>query len=252
MSSAQKVSSANRLSVNRLSVNSLTMAGLANIPLSGDPDVNSLLATEEGRELLSYIVRCALAEGDALYATVEGVEYVFDGLIGLAPNWHEQAFSADEKGWMSACLLAHVNNFGLVVPISLRGAHPALAVTPEEIAGYTHAEGGFYGDLFREDQVMYACLGWDPQGEPEDQSPFLPERVCAYSSEEIGGLTECGFINVGPCQRACTTSTLTGPNDPLDRAWGDCRSELPDEEGAFREGTENFPHVITVFLPASK
>jgi hypothetical protein len=114
----------NRLSMNRLSLNSLSSVALT-------PDGESLASTdllsdEGGRELLRYLVRCALPEGTELTGSTGQASYTFHGLVGLAPAWLDQPLKTSEQRWVSGCLLAHVNGYGVEVPISLRGQHPAL------------------------------------------------------------------------------------------------------------------------------
>ncbi|HWN69183.1 MAG TPA: hypothetical protein VNM90_16200, partial [Haliangium sp.] len=103
--------SLNRLSLNRLSLNRLSLNGLAS---------GGLETTEEGRDLLSYVARCALVAEDILVAEHDGVTYEFPGLLGVAPEWEHDALTPELQHWVSGCLLAHVNAFDTSVPISLR------------------------------------------------------------------------------------------------------------------------------------
>src|SRR5690606_28611369 len=100
----------------------------------------SLEASEEGRDLLSYVARCALPEGDALVAEHGGVTYEFPGLLDLAPAWEDRALTAGEARQVSACLIAHVNAYGVSVPISLRSAG-VLDATAEEMSEFPVYEG---------------------------------------------------------------------------------------------------------------
>src|SRR4051812_11232266 len=60
-----------QIAVNRLSVNLVT--------------ARDLLASEDGRELFSLIVSCALTDTITLVATVDGQDFEFSGELGLAP-----------------------------------------------------------------------------------------------------------------------------------------------------------------------
>src|SRR5690606_9277831 len=103
--------SLNRLSLNRLSLNRLSLNGAAS---------DGLETTEEGRDLLSYVAKCALRAEDILVAEHEGATYEFPGLLGVAPTWEDAPPTPALQRWVSGCLLAHVNAFDTSVPISLR------------------------------------------------------------------------------------------------------------------------------------
>ena len=187
----QEITTSNKLSLNKLSLNKLSLNKLSLNGLSAG--AGELAATEDGRELLTYVARCALPEGDAL--VVDGIGY--PGLLGLAPAWQDGACDEGCQRWVSACLLAHVNALGVEVPISIRGVHPSIAiVSDEEAAAYPVEEAGFYGDLFAPEGAeleMYACLG---RGLSDGQSSsYLDDRLCASSDA-------CGFTHTGVCAPA--------------------------------------------------
>src|SRR5262245_42708487 len=72
--------SLNGMSLNKLALDGLSLEGRAQAGLA------ELVATPSGREVLSYVVRCALPEGEALSAKIDGAEVRFPGLLGLAPE----------------------------------------------------------------------------------------------------------------------------------------------------------------------
>jgi hypothetical protein len=57
-----------------------------------------------------------------------------------------------EQRWVSACVLAHVNQQGRAQRISLHGAPAAFASTPAERATMYSAEGRYWGNIFHVDQ----------------------------------------------------------------------------------------------------
>jgi hypothetical protein len=182
----------NRLAVNRLAVNRLE----ANLQGMGD-----LLATAEGQELLGYIISCALPEGTVIEAKdpVTGDPLEFFGGLGLAKRWIDHSLDKKGKRWISACLYARVNAHDVTVPISMRGPHKGLATTPEERAGWTQQEGGFYGDYFRplsEPIIWIACRGED---QAAGETGGLAERDCAEPDPMNPGKTICGFTYAGNC-----------------------------------------------------
>ena len=177
-------------------------------------------------QLTTYMVSCALGEGESLTLPVADETRSFEGRFGLAKTWWSGHVSLEDQRWMTACLLARTNLFGRKVLVSLRGAHPNLrtgAGTPEP---RSIEEGAFYGNLFAEAERAYACLG---AREPAN-SPELASRVCA-EQEGSSSRTRCGFVYAGRCSDVC---------------------EL-DPSGSFHRrcsgGGRLYDEVITVHLP---
>lgn len=225
----------NRLSLNRLSLNALSQNRI-------DLAESGLEATPEGRELLTYIVRCALPEGEGLTTFVDGLPYYFPGLLGFAPEWMESQCNNSCQRWVSACLLAHVNALGVSVPISIRAVNATyIQTSAEEVQEFWVQEGAFWGNIFGETPEMYSCIGRTTfVTDLEDQSTsWLSKRLCAtWSAEE-----RCGFDAEGPCfardnrPPACT-GTGTGAEG----------TEL--YSGCVDENTQGpvYDEVVTVYL----
>lgn len=174
----------------------------------------TLAATREQRQLLKYLVSCALPAGVEVYAHVNEAHYTFQGSLGLAPAWAQRALSETEQRWVSACILARTNHFGKSVRISMRARrqdYPALQASQQEKADYTLFEGGFFGNIFAEQPVGYVCS--DDRGPAKQADPVLVDRVCtALSGERTATgapLTRCGFVHIGPCDEA-THFTVDG------------------------------------------
>jgi hypothetical protein len=226
--------SQNRLSLNRLSLNAL----------SGDRltlDGSGLEATPEGRELLTYVVRCALPENEELSVEISGTTYVFPGLLGMAPQWVDGECDLSCQRWVSGCLLAHVNAFGVSVPISVRTPGTEIATSQFEIAEYDVQEGAFWGNLFVEDGQeveMNSCSGHAMvEGDLEhDPNSWLSKRQCA-----AWDTTHCGFDLTG----TCSASEWSG---------GACQNELGAAGILTRcsddwEGAPVYEEVVTIYLP---
>src|SRR3954464_4837459 len=77
--------SANGLSANGLSANGLSANGLTASGLLGNG--STALTDPMTRELLKYVVSCALNDQQSLTFTVGGASYTFPGDMGLAPQW---------------------------------------------------------------------------------------------------------------------------------------------------------------------
>jgi hypothetical protein len=210
------VSSLNRLSMNRLALNRLALNRLAlnrlalNGVIPGGMGTGELLATEEGREILAYVVQCALGEGDTLTATVNGQTYQFAGLLGLVPEWEHQGIDEDGQRLVSACLLAHVNALGVSVSISVR-SHKVVTSTPQERREYPVYEGSFFGQVFDGETLRaYACQGSAADAALE-HSEDRALRRCTDDTDE------CAIAAVGRCRDVCQTRSQ-------DEGWTECRA----------------------------
>jgi hypothetical protein len=158
-----------------------------------------MAATPSGRELLKYLANCALAEDQVLTAEHEGRAFEFPGAIGLAPEWHSRPMSEAEQRWVSACLLARTNHFGVKVVLSLRSEFPSnapgLQILGEEDAAYTLEEGSFFGNLFADRPTGYVC--GPTQSEQRRALLQAHRRVCALPG--ANGVSACGIRHVGAC-----------------------------------------------------
>jgi hypothetical protein len=212
----------NRLALNRLALNRLALNRLAlnRLALNGATELD---VTEDGREVLKYVAQCALRDGDILVAEQAGVTYEFPGLLGLAPQWETAPLPAGSQRAVSACLLAHVNAFGVSVPISLRDKG-ALLSTPDERILYSVYEGTFFGQVFEAGAFRtYSCQGSVSTAALE-HSADRSLRVC---TDDTG---ECDIVPVGRCLDVCE---LRHP----DEGWVNC----------WAEGVR-YPETVSVYL----
>lgn len=160
----------------------------------------ALAQTAGGRSLLKYVVNCALPEGVTVVTTVGGERFTYPGKMGLAPAWSTRALTDHEERLVSSCLLARTNRFGVPVEISSRNysANPpvALRADDEEKAKFQVHEGGFFGNLFKEDAEAYVCTSKSPH----DRQAFLERlrRECALASA-TPNRSRCNFVIVGDC-----------------------------------------------------
>ncbi|AUX48650.1 membrane protein [Sorangium cellulosum] len=222
----------NALTRNALTRNALTRNALTRNALMGNSFTSEALRDPESRELLSFIVSCALPEDEHIVVDVGRASYQFDGELGLAPEWGRRRGSCDEscQEWVSACLLARVNHRGEHVTISLRGRNEALKATSNEREEYGEAEAAYYGNVFLPEQRRYACLA------PGQTS--IP-RVCGDS------LDDCVVDVVGECEDVCDRPRRDG-------SFPDCRDRNPFELACglrvFPPRTDLYKSSITVFL----
>ena len=187
------------LAANKLAASKLPPEGFLVHRYAANPaGVAGLIATDAGREVLTFIVSCALPEGTSLVATGPGdITYEFFGEIGLAKEWLHNALDNEGRGWMSACLFARTSGSHVPVPLSMRGQHRALALAPGEAETYTLEEGAYYGDYFTPDNESTACRGEDKFLLGNVGS--LGERVCTETNPPDAALTVCGFRYAGAC-----------------------------------------------------
>jgi hypothetical protein len=193
----------NALTNNALTNNALTNNALTNNALTNNALTKGALSDPNAREVLTYIVSCALPAGDDLEIEENGVTYSFDGQLGLAPEWGEPDGScgASCQQWVSACVLSRLDYLGVTREISVRGANPGLSTTTAERLAYPVSEATYYGNIFGSEIKAYACLA---PGKTEDP------RVCGPS------VSSCGVVDVlGPCEDLC------GPQRP-DGSFPDC------------------------------
>jgi hypothetical protein len=200
------------------------------VPLDGTVlETSDLLTTVLGRSMVSYLVKCALPEGQSVSSSFLGVTHTFPGRVGVAPEWTSGPLSASGRRWLTACVLAHVNATGANVNVLLKGNHPALGGTAgSEGDAYTLREGAFYGDIFKLVPESYACPGVGSTA----------NRVCTQSLLGLG-LSPCLFLVPGACRGL--TNTCEGLSNGY---YTSCHSGLilpllPSTK---------YPETITVYL----
>jgi hypothetical protein len=223
-SARSSISNSNRLSMNRLALNRLALNRLAlnrlalNGVIFGGMGAGELLATEEGREILAYVVQCAIEDGNVLTATVDGQTYQFPGLLGLVPAWEHQPIDVEEQRLISACLLAHVNALGVSVSISVR-AHGVVTSTPQERRDYPVYEGSFFGQVLDGETLRaYACQG-SAADAAREHSEDRELRRCTDAT------TECAIVAVGRCRDVCQKRSQH-------EGWTECWAQGVRYEGA--------------------
>lgn len=241
----EALSSSNRLSMNRLKASSLGVANLSTTPLSADGVTlapTNLIKSKDGRDVLTYLIRCALPPGKKVNAVWNGKVYFYSGLVGVAPAWLTQPLSLSGRRWVTACLLAHVNAYGVEVPISLRGNHPALSTTAPEAVQHPMEEMSFYGDLFTPGaQEMFACAGKGLQAQwPEDPDEYQAKRSCSSDGS-------CSMSVVGPCYDVTPSATDACEGGSVDWYSG-CHASARERGDDWLAGEASYAEVITVYM----
>ncbi|MDQ3337944.1 MAG: HYR domain-containing protein [Myxococcota bacterium] len=213
-------------------------------------------------KLLQYIYSCAMPAGVSKVLDPSGANVLLEGAIGLAPAWDGPAGACDEtcQRWVSACVLARTNAYGVHVQISMRAPDSApqsikdaLATTVDERTNWNKREGAYYGNLFQTTPLcngtvdttpgcvgtstisntpkLYACAG------PVSNIPEITKRFCSSQGDNgpITPVGECLAINPS------NPSACTSIDDPLAGAMRSCYSSTGATPVEYDE-------VITVYL----
>jgi hypothetical protein len=190
-------------------------------PLSspeGLSEGGELLQDPDGRDTVQYLVECALAEEQSITKEVDGESLVFEGAIGLAPEWEDEACDEDCQEWVSACMLARTNVSGETISIWMRADHPAIGEGLSLL--YPVYEASFFGNLFVEDGGRHYCEGTLLAGPLVSQ---LEGRTCAGLSA-----ASCGFVKYTQCeaQHRCAYPLLGALGLGLQASARDCIAGL--------------------------
>ncbi len=200
------------------------------------------------RQVLAYAYSCALPSSSRMELEIGGEMWEFTGQLGLAPEWETGACDVECQEWVSACLLARTNQFGVPVELSLRGNHPALAVPAQVAQAFTLREGSFYGNVFTEGADVagraYACAGGRGSAMWE-----LTDRFCSTIGDgcPIETVADCN-INEFACDvenAACSSFTACSDWDSSGLPTT-CYSDY-HQCGQAPVGT-SYSRVITAFL----
>lgn len=160
------------------------------------------------RGTAEYLVECALPWGSSITKEVDGQTLVFDGLLGLAPEWEDGDCDQDCQEWVSACLLARTNGSGNEVVIWIQGEHEGVGYGVPEGAVL---EAAFYGNLFVDSDERYLCKG----SRHDVVEAHRNGRTCSF-----GWGDDCDFTMYRSCSKK-NRCDFTGPNQDVP---SNCRS----------------------------
>ena len=196
-------------------------------------------------ELLKYIYECAMPVDKTTTLDLgNGDKLELKGSIGLQPQWDTVGGTCDQscQRWVSACVLARTNAFGVKVPISMRVADTApdnikraLALVAGEADTFPVREGTYYGNLFQRHGPLPGIDG------STVNSPTY--YACAGRGSNIPDLT----------RRFTSSQGHNGPIEVHDTCDDECGSPASDEGAVAacppRDPSEKpFEEVITVYV----
>ncbi|HEX8700037.1 MAG TPA: hypothetical protein VF815_14430 [Myxococcaceae bacterium] len=206
--------SANGLSANGISANGLALNGLSTQSFSAwfanDPAASDML--------MRYVVRCAVPAGQSRSFThpLTGEHYTWAGNLGLAPSWANGApASLTEQKLVTACLLAHVNQSGQHLPISVLGRNALGHIIPftfQELMTFSVHEACFFGNIFSPQQSLYFGTDRHPRN---DGSLFT--RACNMTGTSATERYQDAAANCAPlqytgtCMQRCQADLNVGP-----------------------------------------
>lgn len=187
----------NGLKASDLLANEGELNALGGASLSASVTHSELRNSDGGRSVLSYLAGCALTSAQSLSITAaDGSHHTYPGSVGLAPGWLGAAPTVSQQRWVTACILARTNLYGVHVDLSMRGPNPALTAGLAEGLGYLLTEGAFWGNLFAASgPTAHACLTLVKSTGLSLST--MSARACAASAGD--GSTQCGFAFEGSC-----------------------------------------------------
>ena len=187
---------------------------------------NGLITTTEGRNTISYIVRCALPAGHSITKTYNGTTYTFAGSLGVGAGWENGACDTNCQQMVSACVMAHVNTTGRHIGIYLDSP---VVLGLGRSNKYPMQEGAFFGNIFVSPPQAYYCNGYD-----WDRGP-VAGRIGANTS---GSPYKNPFSGAGLCQNNCSVVGYNG------EAFANCAGYGNNVVTVFRDFDPGVPYTI--------
>jgi len=213
----------NGLAMNGLAMNGLAMNGLAmnGLAMGGLSSTTGLMTTNAGRNIVQYMIKCALPSGHQWVAQDQnGNSYTYPGSLGVAPEWETSLCGKDCQERLSACLLAHVNNAGVHISLWIDGEGSiGWGKSPD----FPYMEGAFFGNLITNQNSNNVAGGW--QGYYCNGADYLqgavpgrlgqPMATSVYTNwygggalcaQGLGGVNKCNLHSDGSGFDNCTIS----------------------------------------------
>ena len=195
----------NALSPGALAVRALSLGTLSPMALAAivNPGPDGALS----REHLRYAIECALDSSQSFsfrWTDVSGIDHdeIYTGVLGLATSWVWDPLDVYGQRWVSACLAARTNYYGVRVMLSARG--PTKAINKQnspELPTFTREEGAFWGNLYGSSPALYACHVPDNDAHSREA---LRECAAGHIDETTGSIQPCGAIRIlGSCTTYC-------------------------------------------------
>ena len=204
--------SPNALNPNALNPNALNPNALNPGALSAIQDPG--LAGSLSRQHLKYTVGCALDDSQSFsFSWTDSSNVIrneiYWGSLGLWSSWATSPLSTMGQRWISACLAARTNYYGIPVTISSRGPTKALNKrnTPEA-STYTMEEGAFWGNIYTSTPAVYSC---NVAANDANSRAQLRDCAAGHVDPSTGLVSSCGAIQrLGSCDTYCAPLSTQG------------------------------------------
>ena len=190
----------NGLNRNGLNLNGLNLNGLGTVDFknwfNGDVATSSMV--------MKYLYGCAAAQGATLTWTnpTTLVKYTWTGVFGLATDWVSgNAPTVSEQQVVTACLAAHVNKYGVHVPIAVEGRSAKgvqIPIGAGELTTYSIREGCFFGNVFTGEGIYGGPdhASWDAK--------TSTARACVFDTKFKDSMSQCPPIyQTNYCSSVC-------------------------------------------------
>jgi hypothetical protein len=223
----------NALHLSTLNLHALNAAALDPAALAAiqDPGSNGTLA----RQFVQYTTSCAFNASQTFsfsWTDAAGTTHQesYPGDLGLAPYWAGGPLIASDDRWISACLTARVNWYGVRVTLSARSPGAKLPISDTERTTFTTREGAFFGNLFGTSPAVYSC---DDPGQVAAARARYRDCAAGHVNAD-GSIVSCSIIQrLGPCSSWCADQ------NPTDGFFSRCQDPQAGIESS---------EVITVYL----
>lgn len=171
----------------------LWRAADSSIHSANNSAVQQLLSNDDGINTLRYAIRCALPSSRSSIV-IDGHEFVGGGILSTTSGWMTGGLSLSAKEDLMTCMIAHLNPYGVEVPIKLSGdsvTNSSLAPWPSSadfhealwVARRSSRSGGMDYIAWTFDDLANICA---------DPGASIATRVC-------GRLTPLGNYEVTEC-----------------------------------------------------
>jgi hypothetical protein len=186
----------------------------------GDVYLRQQLADANARDVMSYIVSCALGRSDRVrYVDPEAhAVRVWAGEMGLCPEWHTQRMSESCARLVSSCLFARTNRLHSWVPVRFGG--PNLPAPADRVDVTTrYMKGDVHAGVSEGTEIPAFSRGWHPgyvgscsPGEPITLAIPAQPRCARTAVRVCGGIRGCqpgsaGFVR--EVAKACDNAPAT-------------------------------------------
>jgi hypothetical protein len=170
---------------------------------AGTP-LKTLIATYP--KVAKDLIGCALSSTQMIHDDVTGTD--FWGWWGLAPNWLTAPINGsanvDAQQWLTGCMVARLNKYGVEVGILLEGDTGAIQTNATWDPLMPYNESNVFGNMFNSTKPIsntapafnaYLCReGYLASTCPGDQGiTYARSRVCDNAPYT------CGLVDIGLC-----------------------------------------------------